>query len=593
MDTVSQQEPRASGRARTISYLNGQAGTWPAVTLGVFVVSAAFYVLCARPLPFYNKSEPREALVARAVLDGDSVWLPLREGRDVPSKPPLFHWLGAGALRLGIRPEELAVRLPSCLASAAGLGLTAGVAARWYGATAGVLAAAILGSSFEWLRASIQARVDMMLTLLVTAAAFAFHAGLRAHARASLPAHAGAGAWWVRTGYVLAAAAVLTKGPVGLVLPVLLAIAGAAATGGARHARALADPAGVACAAALVLGWYLLAWTAGGTDFVERQILHENLQRFLGGDDEDAAHAEPFYYYGLAILGGFFPWTILIPLAAAGAWRHRTAPDRFLTAWIVTVLGFYSLAAGKRSAYLLPLFPPLAILAGRAVADVLASPPSAARRWIASGLAAVVALAALGVAAGWEEEAGRWIAPYLHPRDLVQLGAARATLAANRWALTATLGAMAAGLGVCGGMAAHGPARPAAALCVVALAWAGGFTAFGTYPFARASTLRPFAEQVRLLLEEDDVLWMRGWVDYGFRYYVGHPLRPWSGRRGSTTGGREFVVGAAPENDEVYRRRGLVLRIPDLRAIALIRHELAEVRDAEPPASTGPDGAPP
>jgi 4-amino-4-deoxy-L-arabinose transferase-like glycosyltransferase len=526
--------------------------------------------------------------VARAVLDGGSVWLPLREGRDVPSKPPLFHWLAATALRVGIRPEELAVRLPSCLASAAALALTAGVGARWYGSAAGVLAAAMLGSSFEWLRVSIQARVDMTLTLLVTAAAFAFHAGMAARASAAPPR---AGIWWIRTGYLLAGAAVLTKGPVGLVLPLLIAVAGAAVTGDTRRARALVDPMGVALATVPALGWYLLAWKAGGSDFLQRQILHENLQRFLGGDHD--ARAEPFYYYGITILGGFFPWTLLMPLATAAAWRRRGPHDRLLTAWIVTVFTFFSLAAGKRSAYLLPLFPPLALLAARAVVDVFASPPAAVRRWLTWALASVAVLAALGIAGGGEDAAGRWIAAYLKGRDLAHVQVVTAIVHDRRWQVAIVFGIVAAGLALSAGTIARGPRLQTAALCFVALAWAGGLTAFGTYPIARALTLRPFAEQVRMILQEDDVLWARGWVDYGFRYYVGHPLRPWPERRGAT-GGREFLVGAPPKNDADYRRRGLVLRISDLRAATLFRHELAEVREAERPA--GPavsDAAPP
>jgi len=554
------------------------------VTLGVLAASATFYVLCARGLPFYNKAEPREALVIRAILDGGSVWLPLREGRDVPSKPPLFHWLAVAALRLGIRPEELAMRLPSCLASAAALALTAGVATRWYGGAAGVLGAAVLGSSLEWLRASLQARVDMTLTLLVAAAAFAFHVALRAPASG--------GRWWIRAGYLLGAAAVLTKGPVGLVLPLLVAIAGAAATGAARRARLLVDPAGIGLAAALVLGWYLLAWMHGGQDFLQRQILHENLQRFLGGADEDAAHAQPLYYYGIAILGGFFPWTLLMPLAVGRAWRRRTPQDRFLLAWIAVVLVFFSLAAGKRSAYLLPLFPALALLTGRTLADTFAARAGAARRWLAWGLAGVVGLAALGIAAGCEESAARWIVPHLRGRDLANARTVTVILGNDRWAVAATLGAIAAALGLCAGTVTRGRVAPIAASCVVALAWAGGLTAFGTYPIARQLTLRPFAEQVRMILADGDVLWMRGWVDYGFRYYVGHLLRPWPERRGPT-GGREFVVGTTPEDDATYQRRGLVLRITDLRATAPLRHELAEVRDAEPPAHPGSDGAAP
>jgi 4-amino-4-deoxy-L-arabinose transferase-like glycosyltransferase len=391
----------------------------------------------------------------------------------------------------------------------------------------------------------------------------------------------------IRAGCLLGAAAVLTKGPVGIVLPLLVALAGAAATGGLRRARPLADPVGAALAGALVLGWYLLAWMEGGRDFLERQILHENVRRFLGGGDARAAHAEPFYYYGRAILGGFLPWTTLLPLAAIRAWRCRAPQDRFLAAWIVAVLAFFSVAAGKRSAYLLPLFPPLAMLTGRALADAFASPPGRPRRWTAWGLAGIVALAALGSAAGWAEQAGRWIAPYLHARDLANARTVTAFLVERRWAAAATLAATAAALAVCAGGGTRGSAATIVGLCLVALAWAGGLTAFGTYPIARTLTLHPFAEQVRTILQDGDVLWMRGWVDYGFRYYVRHPLRPWSQRREST-GGREFVVGEVPEDDAAYRRRGLAVRITDLRAAPPIRHDLAEVRRPGPPSGTGP-----
>src|SRR6266446_3892204 len=45
--------------------------------------------------PFHTKGEPREALVVWEMTHGGGWILPRRNGVELPSKPPLFHWLGA------------------------------------------------------------------------------------------------------------------------------------------------------------------------------------------------------------------------------------------------------------------------------------------------------------------------------------------------------------------------------------------------------------------------------------------------------------------------------------------------------------------
>src|SRR5262245_38663006 len=144
----------------------------------IFVVSAALYAALAAPIPFYDKGEPREALVVQAIVRDHGVILPRRGGRDIPSKPPLFHWLAALAMRTGMIPEELAVRSPSVLLGAAGVALAATIAVRAHGVTAGLLTALVLGSSFEWLRAATQSRVDMTLTFFLLITTLAWHAAV-------------------------------------------------------------------------------------------------------------------------------------------------------------------------------------------------------------------------------------------------------------------------------------------------------------------------------------------------------------------------------------------------------------------------------
>src|SRR5262249_9207424 len=142
------------------------------------------------------------------------------------------------------------------------------------------------------------------------------------------------------------------------------------------------------------LGWYGLAWRSGGVEFASRHLVQENVQRFVGWGT--VAHRHPALYYVPALAGAFLPWTVAAPWALRQAWDRGRGEDRFLLVWIVTIIAFFSLAAGKRSTYLLPVFPPLAILTGATLAAGSARAPGrAARVGLVGGGAAL-----LGVAAG-------------------------------------------------------------------------------------------------------------------------------------------------------------------------------------------------
>jgi 4-amino-4-deoxy-L-arabinose transferase-like glycosyltransferase len=502
-----------------------------ALALGVFAVTVVVYATLAAPIPFYDKGEPREALAARDVASGGALVLPRRQGGEMATKPPLFHWLAALALRAGVRPEELAVRVPSVVLGAAGLGVTAALAASSGGVAAGVAAAAVLGSSFEWLRSATQARVDMTLAFFVVAAIALWGlapAGPRRRA-------------WVRLGYACVALAVLAKGPVGAALPVLVVALDALARRSTDRLRALVDVRGVLLAGAACTGWYALAWWSGGREFAARQLVHENIQRFVGWGD--VPHAHSLLYYGPALAGSFFPWTLALPAAAVAAWRRRDPVDRFCTVWVGAVLGFYSLAAGKRSVYLLPLLPALAVLTARTIAA-----PGAARQHARAALAvgaAIVAVVGLVVAAGGAGRVVAWLTPVLTASDRARTPAVLATIDGLRWPLGAALAVVAGALGVVAGRADAGRVG---ALVALALAWSVGLTAFGTYPVARGTTPRADAAAVRALLRPGDRPCYRGDVGYAFRYYVGRAI-PRCGRAAAERAGTVVIAASASSAD--------------------------------------------
>ena len=533
--------------------------------IAIFLVSTTLYASSGW-FPFFSRGESREALVVGALIDGGSVILPRREPTEIPVKPPMFHWLSALALRAGVRPEELAIRLPSVLFGAGGVALTAALAATYYGPAAGVAAAAVVGSSFEWARMSTQARVDMTLTFFLVGAVIAWHLGLRAATNI----------WAVRLGYLLCAGAVLTKGPVGFVLPLMITAAGVAPTGNRKHLRLLLDAPGILLALCLCVAWYGLAWSEGGSDFLQVHVFNENLNRFMGRGR--VAHSHGYFYYIPALAGTFVPWTLILPWAIWSAWSRREPPDRFLLTWIVTVLLFYTLAAGKRSVYLLPLFPPLAILTGSWLARSLPHTPTRLARVTVRIGAAALALGAIGIAFGWVESLLGVLRPWMHGNDLLHLPIALEVLDANGTSISIALVTLAGGLlALSSRRFISTLPRQITILCVLAIVWTLGPAVFGALPIARALTPRAFADRVRTIVGEEDNLWACGNTNFAFRYYVRRHLSQWEPHPPSDK--REFVVTPAVD-DETARSYGFTTRlIQDARPGYAQILELEEITD--------------
>ncbi len=119
---------------------------------------------------------------------------------------------------------------------------------------------------------------------------------------------------------------------------------------------------------ALVAPWYV-AVSIRNPEFPGYFFVHEHLERFTTTVHR---HQGGWYYYLAMLVLGFLPWSLLVPLVAA--WRREGTPDpgagsdaasAFLGAWIVPGLLFFSASRSKLPLYVLPLFPPVALLLGR------------------------------------------------------------------------------------------------------------------------------------------------------------------------------------------------------------------------------------
>ena len=370
-------------------------------------------------IPFYTKGQPREATVIWEIYHNGDWILPLRNGHLIPSKPPLFHWLGTlAALALG-QLSEFSIRLPSALLALLGVILTYRVGVVLWGVEAGLVASLTLATSFEWVRAATTARVDMTLTFFMVAAFFSFWSMYR-------KLRVG---WGEALGFFcMLGLATLAKGPIGALLPGLVILVFLCVKRDLLFVRRLHPVTGGLLFVLIAGSWYALALWHGGEAFFEKQIMKENVLRFVSSGSAGAGHVHPFYYFIPNLFLGMAPWSFFfLPLfyflyQCRQDWAKKNFT--YLIVWIVTIFLFYSASSSKRTVYILPIYPALALLLGAWWQELrrggIDLPPGflALLKTAGAVCCGVVGLAMIGViahASGFDPLG--LIRPFLHPKD--------------------------------------------------------------------------------------------------------------------------------------------------------------------------------
>ena len=310
----------------------------------------------------WDDSETAYGEVAREVLLTGN-WIVMHQNL-LPwfVQPPLYfwiaalfaHWFGAGSF---------AMRLPSALATIAAGALLAGSVARLAGARAGIIASFVLSSCLIQAvlgrLATMDAMLDTFVLWAILAAARAF--GLRE--RDDGHAHAAA----LFAAAVAVALGVLTKGPVALAVPALVAGIWFLWERRIRTPRALPSPlawAGAAVLAlAIVVPWFALLATRAGTGGVAELIVHYTFGRYVGTIENQTG---PVWYYLPVVVLGLFPWTaFLVPalfVKGLDGRDARAALARLAVVWAIVPLAFFSFAQTKLPNYIALAFPAYAIL---------------------------------------------------------------------------------------------------------------------------------------------------------------------------------------------------------------------------------------
>lgn len=333
-----------------------------------------------------DRDEGSNAEAAREMVESGDWMSPTLNYEPRFAKPAFTYWIMSGFYHLfGV--SEFSARVHAAVFGLLLLGLHYTFLARVRGPWFALVGSLMLALNIEMVAISRVALTDSVLIFFTTLALYGFWLGMygassqEAAQPSPDPTPRPAGterAIWLL--YLGMAFATLTKGPVGLLVPLIAIAAYLTATGGWQDFWRRGRPlAGLALTVALATPWYIGMLLIHGERY-STSAQADTVGRFfsmIGG------HGGTVFFYIPILLFGFFPWssfTLVGLWQTVAAWRarrraaatptasHETTPpgpdlELFAAAWLIAVFVFFSLSSTRLPHYIGPLFPAAAILA--------------------------------------------------------------------------------------------------------------------------------------------------------------------------------------------------------------------------------------
>lgn len=375
---MNSQKSELNSSLKTIweSWENYPKLTWGISIVGLLVLSAIAFLSHLGDIGLIDKTEPMFVEAARQMhLTGD--WItPYWNGETRFDKPPLIYWLIAIAFQT-VGVNEWGARFPSALAAILSTFLvfytlryfggfisleteSSRTRQRWIGAWWGMAMMALNPAWIAWGRTGVS---DMLLASCITISLLAFFWGYAGHQTR-----------YKKVGYfafyMFAALAVLAKGPIGIVLPILIIAGFLVYT--KQWKTVLWEMQliqGSLIFLIIAVPWFILVTMAHGQAYLDTFFGHHNFTRFTSVVSN---HPGPWFYYFPVILVALLPWSVYLPIAIYQVkfwkvqdWRSQDRSQHlglFALFWLVIIFGFFSLSATKLPSYILPSIPAGVIL---------------------------------------------------------------------------------------------------------------------------------------------------------------------------------------------------------------------------------------
>ncbi len=366
--------------------------------LGILCYFLFFFNLGGYSL--FDMDEPRYAEAAREMLESGNWITPYFNYELRFDKPVFFYWLIALAYKwFGV--SEFSARFFSAVNASFSAFMLLFVGARLGKLRLGLASAIIFATALEVVGLARMSVTDMTLATYMAGSTLALLMVVKESPK-----------WWL-VAALFSGLAILTKGPVGIVLPGSVLVLYTLLTG--QFKTTFLNrwfPLALVVCAAIAIPWYVLAYLENGQIFVDALFKH-NVSRFGG---VVSGHDFPVYFFVPVLLIGFMPWTAFLPGSilfwaqnwfkkpfSLGSFREQIQQGGvtqqvalFSLVWVSFIFIFFTMSQTKLLTYILPLFPGLGLWLGAAFEalherEVTAEAERLKRHWIISaGILAVL-----------------------------------------------------------------------------------------------------------------------------------------------------------------------------------------------------------
>jgi len=322
---------------------------------GLFFMGFFLFLFYIWAMPLIDPDEPRYASTARDMIINGNWIVPHFNGEPRINKPPLFYWTIALCYKIfGV--NEFSSRLPSALA-AFGTAIITYLWGRRSGSRKdGFWSAMVLITSPLFFLIARFCITDMLLTFFVCASLYLFYIEYtetekRNTRRLFL--------------YFLLSMVFLVKGPVGILLFILITICFLLWVCDLKYIKRLWYLPGFILFISIICAWGIPFWLTLGTKQIFSLLSQETSGRFVSG----YAHPEAFYYYLPVFVIGFFPWSLFMFVVIFHFFRKKKTFSKetkkqiyFFCTWCIITIIFFSCSRSKLMTYILPMSPSVALL---------------------------------------------------------------------------------------------------------------------------------------------------------------------------------------------------------------------------------------
>ncbi|MEQ1525415.1 MAG: glycosyltransferase family 39 protein [Gallionella sp.] len=279
-------------------------------------------------------------------------------------KPPLQYWATAVAYEV-FGEHQWTSRLWAGLTGFFGIFLVWFAGLRLFGREAAAYAAMLLGSSLLYVLIGHVNTLDMGVTFFISLGIFAF---LIAQNEGETKSQRN----WMLWAWAGMALAVLSKGLMGLILPGTAIFIYCIVQRDFSVLKRMHWLSGLAVFFLISAPWFYFVMKAN-PEFFDKFFIYEHFTRFT---TKQHGRYQPWYYFVPILLSGMLPWTLLMLDTLWRTWRTNVLPAkvfnaaRFLLIWSVFIYLFFTASGSKLPSYLLPIFPALALLMGKRIAEM-------------------------------------------------------------------------------------------------------------------------------------------------------------------------------------------------------------------------------